>query len=81
MDRKRPVAKVIPTPLPLTWVQTTEHIRTRSDRVFTVLLSSYGTMVRKQPAAKAIPTSLPHTCVQTTDQIRTRLLACVPCCL
>jgi hypothetical protein len=34
-----PAAKVIPTPLTLTCVQTTEHIRTRSDRVFTVLSS------------------------------------------
>ncbi len=40
MVRKRPRSKSYSYTL-LTCVQTTEHIRTRSDRVFTVLLSSY----------------------------------------
>ncbi len=59
MVRKRPVAKVIPTPLPLTCVQTTDQIRTKSDGMCT--MPTVVTMVRKQSAAKVIPTPLLQT--------------------
>ncbi len=42
MVRKRPEAKVISTPLPLSCVQTTDQIRTRLAGVCTVLFISSG---------------------------------------